>query len=276
VKKKASKKTIKRTGTLKKSPNRKKAVGKTRVKAAVKMKRPVERPQAPYVAPRRIYIKDAVCALLPHVDPKLVKGLEYWALYTIHQDVVKDGKDAESLARKLIKGYDPAGGAGLNPKRVSGAEKGRERSKREQEVAARAEAAKERALAAKERVRAAKERARAVAHAAKERARAAMRAARDKARAARLRKSKPSAAPEQAGAKAAAPVSRAVGSTYVAPVRTKIRDALVKVMPMIKMADLAGLDYWQLYTMHSEIVKYGRNPEDMARKFVKGYTKAKK
>ena len=47
-------------------------------------------------------------------------------------------------------------------------------------------------------------------------------------------------------------------------------------MPMIKRSDLTGLDWWQLYTMHSEIVKYGRKPEELARKFVKGYGKKKK
>lgn len=250
----------------------------------VEVEKPVERPAAPYVAPRRMYIKDAVCALLPHVDPKLVKGLDYWALYTIHQDVVKDGKDAESLARRLIKGYEPVKGAGLNPRQASSAEKAGEQPGRGKEAAARVEAARERALAAKERVRAAKERARAVAHAAKERARAAKQAARDKARAARHRKSKPAAvktetpstASARPGARTPAPVSRAMGQAYVAPVRTRIREELVKVMPMITLSNLTGLDYWALYTMHSEIVKYGRNPEDMARKFVKGYTRAKK
>jgi len=284
MKKKTSKKTAKKAKTLKKGSKRKKTVGKTKKRAAVRIKKPVEQSKAPYVAPRRIYIKDAVCELLPHVDPKLVRGLDYWALYTIHQDVVKDGKDAESLARRLIRGYEPARGVGLNPKQGSVVEKGGERESREKERAARTEAAKERARAAKERVRVAKERARAVAYAAKERARAAKRAARDKARAARLRRSKPvaaqpvypSASSKRSGVKTAAPVGKAMGSAYVAPVRTRIRAELVKVMPMIKLSDLTGLDYWQLYTMHSEIVKYGRKPEELARKFIKGYTKAKK
>lgn len=284
MKRKKSKKTTKKAKTLKKRPGRKKATVETAEKAAVEMKESVEQPKAPYVAPRRIYIKDAVCALLPHVDQKLVRGLDYWALYTIHQDVVKDGKDAESLARKLIRGYDPAKGAGLNTKRASIAEEAGGQVDKEQDVAARVESAKERARAAKERARAAKERARAAAHAAKERARAAIRAARDKARAARLGKSKPaadrpeapSAAPEQVGAETAAPVSKAMGPAYIAPVRTRIKEELAKIMPMIERTDLTGLDYWALYTMHSEIVKYGRNPEDMARKFVKGYKKAKK
>ncbi len=35
------------------------------------------------------------------------------------------------------------------------------------------------------------------------------------------------------------------------------------------------LDWWALYTMHSEIVKYSRDPESMARKFVNGYKKQK-
>lgn len=287
-KRKASRKTVKKAETLKKRPSRKKEELETMEQAVVEMEKPLERPKTPYVAPRRIHIKDAVCALLPHVDPRLVKGLDYWALYTIHQDVVKDGKDAESLARRLIKGYEPVKGAGLNPKQASSAEAvaevGREQMKREQEVSARVESAKERARAAKERARAAKERARAVAHAAKERVRAAKQAARDKARAARLRKSKPaavkpeapSAASEQPGAKTTAPAGKAMGSAYIAPVRTRIREELVKVMPMITLSNLTGLDYWALYTMHSEIVKYGRNPEEMARKFVKGYTRAKK
>ncbi|MEJ2744322.1 MAG: hypothetical protein P8123_01345 [bacterium] len=196
---------------------------------------------------------------------------------------MKDGKDAEALAKKLIQGYDPVKGAGLNPKQGSSAKDVGVQTSRKQEVAARAESAKERARAAKERVRAAKERARAVAQAAKERVRAAKQAARNKARAARLGKSKPAAKPEtpstaskRSSAETAAPVRAALGVTYVAPVRTKIRDELAKIMPMIKKSDLTGLDFWQLYTMHSEIVKYGRNPEDMARKFIKGYTKVKK
>ena len=284
MKRKTSKKPVKKAKTLKKRPRRKKETVETTEKAVVEMKKPSEQPKAPYVAPRRLYIKDAVCALLPHVDPKLVRGLDYWALYTIHQDVVKDGKDAESLARRLIRGYDPAKGVGLNPKQGSSVEEGVAQVNLEQEVAARVEPAKERARAAKERARAAKERARATAHAAKERARAAIRAARDKARAARLGKSKPEAAQpeapsavsEQAGAEPAAPATKTMGSAYVAPVRTRIRDELVKVMPMITISNLTGLDYWALDTMHSEIVKYGRNPEDMARKFIKGYKKAKR
>ena len=284
MKKKTTGKMTQKAKTLKKSPKRKKAaVGKTKEKAVVQMEKPLEQPKAPYVAPRRLHIKDAVCALLPHVDPGLVKGLDYWALYTIHQDVVKDGKDAESLARKLIRDYDPAKGTGLNPKQGSSAEGGGGQMGREREVAARVDAAKERALAAKERVRAAKERARAVAHAARERVRAAKQAARDKAHAARHRKSKPAAVEPETPSTVSAqpgetvrPAARAMGSAYVAPVRTRIRDELVKIMPMIERSDLTGLDYWALYTMHSEIVKYGRNPEDMARKFVKGYKKAKK
>ena len=284
MKRKKTQKIAKKTKTLKKGPRRKRGMRKTRKKAPVKMKKSIERPMAPYVAPRRQEIKDAVCALLPHVEPKLIKRLDYWVLYTIHQDVVKSGKDAEILARKLIRGYDPSKNMGLNPRQISGTEKGGGRMKREQDIAARVESARERARAAKERARAAKDRARAAAHAAKERARAAIRAARDKARAARMAKSRPeaarvatkAAAPAKASAIAATPARKAMGSAYIAPVRTKIKDELAKVMPMIKRPDLSGIDYWALYTMHSEIVKYGRKPEELARKFVKGYTKAKK
>lgn len=277
MKRKKTTKTAKKSKTLKKGPRWKKGILKTKRRAIATMKKSVEQPMAPYVAPRRQEIKEAVCALLPHIDPRLIKKLDYWVLYTIHQDVVKGGKDAEALARTLIRGYDPGINRGLNSKGVPGTAKEEERMKREQDIAARVKSARE-------RVRVAKDRARAAAHAAKERARAAIRAARDKARAARMAKSRPGAAqaapgrptPAKASAVAAAPARKAMGSAYIAPVRTRIKDELAKVMPMIKRSDLTGIDYWALYTMHSEIVKYGRKPEELARKFVKGYTKSKK
>jgi len=46
--------------------------------------------------------------LKQRIHSKLVDKLDWWALYTIHQDVVKDGKDPQELAQSLIKGYDPA------------------------------------------------------------------------------------------------------------------------------------------------------------------------
>jgi hypothetical protein len=284
VKRKKTTRTAKKVKTLKKGPTRKKGIRKTKRRAIAKMKKSVEQPMAPYVAPRRQEIKEAVCALLPHIDPRLIKKLDYWALYTIHQDVVKGGRNAEALARTLIRGYDPGKNIGLNPKSVPGTAKEEERMEREHDIAARVESARERALAARERLRVAKDRARVAAHAAKERARAAIRVARDKARAARMAKSRPDAAqaapgrpaPAKASAFAAAPARKAMGSAYIAPVRTRIKDELAKVMPMIKRSDLTGIDYWALYTMHSEIVKYGRKPEELARKFVKGYTKSKK
>ena len=104
-------------------------------------------------------------------------------------------------------------------------------------------------------------------------ARAKALAARAKARAARVAsKSKVTGRSCAAAPPAGGPPAEA----YIAPVRTKIKDELAKLMPMVKRSDLTGLDYWALYTMHSEIVKYGRNPEELARKFVKGYGKGKK
>jgi len=284
VERKKKRRTARKAKALKKSQKRKKAIRKTKKRAVVSTEKSIEQPRAPYVAPRRMEIKDAVCALLPHIDPRLIKKLDYWVLYTIHQDVVKGGKDAEVLARTLIRGYDPHRNMGLNPRQTAGTAKEKEQMKREHELSARVESARERVLAARERVRAAKDRARVAAHAAKERARAAIRAARDRARAGRMAKSRPEAAqaapgappPTRERAATAAPARRATGSAYIAPVRTKIKDELAKVMPMIKRSDLTGIDYWALYTMHSEIVKSGRNPEELARKFVKGYTKAKK
>jgi hypothetical protein len=284
VERKKTKRTAKKAKAMKKLQKRKKAIRKTKKRAVVSTEKSIEQPRAPYVAPRRIEIKDAVCAVLPHIDPRLIKTLDYWVLYTIHQDVVKDGKDAEALARRLIRGYDPDKNMGLNPKHTAGAAKEKEQMKREHERAARVSSARERALAARERARAAKERAGAAAHAAKERARAAIRAARDRARDGRMARPRPEAAQAAPGAPAharertvtAAPARRTMGSAYIAPVRTKIKDELARVMPMIKRSDLTGIDYWALYTMHSEIVKSGRNPEELARKFVKGYTKAKK
>lgn len=252
---------------------------------------PAPAPKPPYAAPKRTEIKDAVCALLPHIDPKLIKRLDYWALYTIHQDVVKDGKDAETLARKLVRGYDPSKALPVQPAQapVSAplteeaaaklSAKEEERLMRARDLENRKMDARKRELAARERARVAKELARAKAQAAKARERAA----RDAARAKRLGAAKPAPAPAPAAAPAApaaapAPAKsfKVPAGTYIAPVRTRIREELVKVMPMIKQSDLAGLDYWALYTMHSRICKYGDDPESMARKFVKGYKKVRK
>jgi hypothetical protein len=243
--------------------------------------------KVPYVAPKRAHIKDAVCALLPHIDKKLIKKLDYWALYTIHQDVVKSGKDAETLARSLIRGYDPAKALPVPPAQAPAAAamtaeaaatmtaKEQERMMRAKEIENRKVDAKKRELAARERARVAKELARAKAQAAKNRERAARAAARAK-------RSSPApkpvvAAPTARTASApAAPVKRAPASAYIAPVRVRIKEELAKVMPMIKQSDLSGLDYWALYTMHSRICKYGDDPESMARKFVRGYKRVKK
>jgi hypothetical protein len=288
----------KKTAGVKKA---KRVVRKKR--AAKKTKRVVSVPEAvqapaappvsatPYVAPKRAHIKDAVCALLPHIDKKLIKKLDYWALYTIHQDVVKSGKDAETLARSLIKGYDPSKAIPVPPAQPQAAAamtaeaaatmtaKEQERMMRAKEIENRKVDAKKRELAARERARVAKELARAKAQAAKNRERAARAAARAK-------RSSPAPRPavEAPAAKTAAPAApaapaksaRVPAGTYIAPVRVRIKEELAKVMPMIKQSDLAGLDYWALYTMHSRICKYGDDPESMARKFVKGYKRVKK
>lgn len=159
---------------------RKKRAAK-RTGAVVSMPEAVQAPAAPpvekipYVAPKRAHINDAVCALLPHIDPKLIKKLDYWALYTIHQDVVKSGKDAETLARSLIKGYDPAKAFPVSPAQSAAAvtAKEQERMMRAKEIENRKVDAKKRELAARERARVAKELARAKAQAAKDRERAA-------------------------------------------------------------------------------------------------------
>jgi hypothetical protein len=284
----ARKKKAARPLKKRRAPRRKRAASRPAPPVEIA---PAAEPKAPYTAPRRTEIKEAVCALLPHIDPRLIKRLDYWALYTIHQDVVKDGKDAEALARRLVRGYDPskalptkaaqaqapAPTAGETAGSLSAKEE--ERLMRARELENRKMDARKRELAARERARVAKELARAKAQAAKARERAA----RDAARAKRRGASRPAPAPA-APAQAAAPPAPAVAAksfkapagTYVAPVRTRIREELAKVMPMIKQSDLAGLDYWALYTMHSRICKYGDDPESMARKFVKGYKKAKK
>ena len=110
--KKKKKRGRKAAGT-KKTPRARKPQRVVRKKRAVKKAAavplpapPVETP--PYVAPRRVHIKDAVCALLPHVDPRLIKKLDYWALYTMHSRICKYGDDPESMARKFVKGYKKA------------------------------------------------------------------------------------------------------------------------------------------------------------------------
>ncbi len=57
-----------------------------------------------YRPPDRGRIKDAVAKLLPDIDPKIIHGLEWWQLYSIHQDIAKDKKSPASVARKYIKG----------------------------------------------------------------------------------------------------------------------------------------------------------------------------
>jgi hypothetical protein len=208
-----------------------------------------------YVAPPRKQIKDEVCKLLPHVDQKLIRKLDWWALYTIHQDVVKDGKDAEALARKLVKGYDPEKIKAEQEKVAARKAREEERKRRAKEVEAKKALAKKKAAEAKQKARAAKEAARARARASREKARA-----------------KPVS---QKTAQKPAPAA-STANAYVPPVRKHIKDELAKLMPMIKRSDLTGLDYWALYTMHSDIVKSGRNPEELAKKFIKGYKPSKK
>ncbi|MCX6356085.1 MAG: hypothetical protein NTZ78_14465 [Candidatus Aureabacteria bacterium] len=280
----------------KKSARRKKSMKlsatKKRVRKSTKKKEtPVIEIKSVYIAPKRTAIKDAVCALLPHIDPKLIKRLDYWALYTIHQDVVKDGKDSEELARRLIRGYEP--GKGLGTVQPAAAPKGEPATltgkeaqsvKRTQELDMKKDEARTRADAAKERARTAKDKARAAAQAAKAKERAARAAARAKRLASKYRTkaSKSSASsplPAATPAKTAAAKidqPKPAGGAYIPPKRVHIREDLARLMPMIKRSDLTGLDYWQLYTMHSEIVKYRRDPESLARKFVRGYTRRPK
>jgi len=280
----------------KKSARRKKSktlhATKKRVRKSIKKKEtPVIETKHVYIAPKRTAIKDAVCALLPHIDPKLIKRLDYWALYTIHQDVVKDGKDSEGLARKLIRGYEPEKGLGMvhspaapkgEPSALTGKEA--ESMKRTQELEIKKDEARKRADAAKERARTAKDKARAAAQASKAKERAARAAARAKRLASKYRSkashsSASSPLPSATVAKTAAvktDAAKPAGGAYVPPTRAHIKDDLARLMPMIKRSDLTGLDYWQLYTMHSEIVKYRRDPESLARKFVKGYTRRPK
>jgi hypothetical protein len=219
-----------------------------------------------YVAPRRKDIKEAVCALLPHVDPKLIRKLDWWALYTIHQDIVKDGKDAETLARKLVKGYDPEKIKAEQEKAAARKAREAERKRRAKELFAKKVEAKRKAAVAKAKARAAKEAARVKAASAKRKAKSVESSGSPSV----ATTSKPTVKPAAKGK------GSPLKSAYTPPVRRRIKDELVKLMPMIKRSDLTGIDYWALYTMHSEIVKYGRDPESMARKFVKGYTKAKK
>jgi len=128
-----------------------------------------------YIAPRRQHIKDEVCQLIPHVPRELVRRLDYWALYTIHQDVVKSGADPETLARRLVKGYNPEkakqAAAQVEAKKARETEIAQKRT----DAQRRKEEARAKADAAKLRARAARDAARAKAQAAKAKARAAQR-----------------------------------------------------------------------------------------------------
>jgi len=64
--------------------------------------------QQSYRPPARGRIKAAVSALLPDVDPKIIQGQDWWRLYSIHQDIVKDGKSPRSAARKHLEGWKPS------------------------------------------------------------------------------------------------------------------------------------------------------------------------
>ena len=114
-----------------------------------------------YIAPRRQHIKDEVCKLLPHVPRELVRKLDYWALYTIHQDVVKSGADPETMARRLVKGYNPekakqaaAQAEAKKAREVEIAQKRVEALRKKEEARAKAEAATLRARAARDAARA--------------------------------------------------------------------------------------------------------------------------
>ena len=233
-----------------------------------------------YVAPTRKKIKDEVSKLLssvdPPVDPKLIRKLDWWALYTIHQDVVKDGKDAREIAVTLVRGYDPEKIRAQQEKEAERKARDEERKRRAKEVAARKVESKRKADAARAKAKAAKEKARGARTAAKTKASAAKPASQVEKTA--PAKPAPVKAPgaKTAVAKPVARPPRIPASAYVAPVRKHIKDELAKIMPMIKRSNLTGLDYWALYTMHADIVKFGRDPESLARKFVKGYKKKKK
>lgn len=227
-----------------------------------KKKKAKEQP-VEYIAPKRTFIKDEVIDLLPQVPPKLIRALDYWALYSIHQDMVKSGMDAETAARRYVKGYDPKKIKEEIERAEARKEREREARRKKAEAQKKKLQARAKAQAAKAKARAKRAAARAKAQAAKAKARAARQAARTKAAAEK--------AQTGAGGAEGGPPAEA----YIPPVRKHIKDDLARLMPMIKRSDLTGLDYWALYTMHSEIVKYGRNPEDMARKFIKGYKTAK-
>lgn len=118
-----------------------------------------------YVAPTRKKIKEEVCKLLstvdPPVDPKLVRKLDWWALYTIHQDVVKSGKDARELAVRLVKGYDPKKIQEKIDQAAARKVREEERKLRAREIVRKKAEAKAKAAAAKAKARAAKAKARA-------------------------------------------------------------------------------------------------------------------
>ena len=216
-----------------------------------------------YIAPKRTFIKDEVSELLPQVPSKLIRALDYWALYSIHQDMVKSGMDAETAARRYVKGYDPKKIKEEIERAEARKEREREMRRKKAEAQKKKIQARAKAQAAKAKARAARDAARAKAQAARAKARAGQQAARAKASAERAKSG--------VGAVEGGPPPEA----YIPPVRKYVKDDLARLMPMIKRSDLTGIDYWALYTMHSEIVKYGRNPEELARKFVKGYKPAK-
>ncbi|MDP8246993.1 MAG: hypothetical protein P9M00_02555 [Candidatus Tritonobacter lacicola] len=134
-----------------------------------------------YVAPARKIIKKEVQKLLPDADPKLIQGLDWWQLYSIHQDVVKSGKNAESMAIKYIKGYNPAKIRAEREK--AEAEKRRIEEEKVRRAEEKRKMAEEKVRAAAERVRAKAEAAKATAKAKAEQAAAKVRAAAERAKA---------------------------------------------------------------------------------------------
>ena len=109
-----------------------------------------------YIPPRRPKIKDAVIKLLPQVPPQLIRALQYWALYSIHQDIVKTKMDPETIARKYVKGYDPVKIKEAAEREAARKERAKEIIRKKAEAQAKKVAARAKAAAAKAKARAAK------------------------------------------------------------------------------------------------------------------------
>ncbi|MCX6357512.1 MAG: hypothetical protein NT045_06535 [Candidatus Aureabacteria bacterium] len=58
---------------------------------------------------------------------------------------------------------------------------------------------------------------------------------------------------------------------YVAPPRTGIANEVCKILPAVPQGMIRGLDFTVLYTIHSEIVRYGLRPDAVAEVNITGY-----